>query len=150
MPEDQTASKFGRKISNSLIHSASKEHSIVTQTNSYVLNKVRVLQKIFQQCSQEHLYFQMKPNKNFVFRLSTSAYELAKLIVIEHLHSESFCKDYYIASCINEDGCHNQVDSSFRIFNKEKRWSARLKIEIYSAFYHTTSTLQVTSRYFGS
>ena len=62
MPENKTVSKFGRKISNSLIHSANKENCIVTQTNSYVLNKVCVLQKKLKQCGQEHLYFQMKPN----------------------------------------------------------------------------------------
>ena len=143
MSENQIVSKFGRKISNSLIHSSSRDHNIITQTNSYVLNKVRALQKKLQQCGQEHLYFQMKPNKNFVIRLSTSAYELAKLIVIEHLHSESFCKDYFIASCINEDECHNQVGSSFRIFNRKKDGLQGTKLKFTVNFYHTTSTILV-------
>ena len=143
MPENQIVSKFGRKISNSLISSASREHSTVIRTNSYILNKVCALQKKLQQCGQEHLYFQMKPNKNFVIRLSTSAYELAKLVVIEHLHSESFCKDYCITSCINEDECQNQVGSSFRVFNRKKDGMQGTKLKFTVNFYHTTSSVLV-------
>ena len=62
----------------------------------------------------------MKPNKNFVIRLSPSAYEMAKLVAIEHLYSEDFCKDFYIKTCINEDECQNQVGSVVRVFNKKK------------------------------
>ena len=131
--KNQIVSKFGRKISNGHINSTCREHSTVTQTDYYVLNKVHALQKKLQQCGQEHLYFQMKPNKNFVIRLSTSANELAKLIVIEHLHRESFCKDYCIASCINKDECRNQVGSSFRIINK-KRMACKAQIENYKEF----------------
>ena len=129
MPENQTVSKFGWKISNSLIHSVSKEYSIVIQTNSYVLNKVRVLQKKLQQCGQEHMYFQMEPNETIVIRLSTSAHELAKLIVVEQLPSESFCKNYYIASCINEDEGHDQLSSSFRIFNRKNDGAQGTKLK---------------------
>ena len=54
-------------------------------------------------------------------KLSTSAYETAKLLVIEHLFGDTFFKDYSIVSCINEDECQNQVGSLYRIFNKKKK-----------------------------
>ena len=116
--ESQIVSRFGRKISNNLINFTSRDQSTVVHTNSYILNKVRALQKKLHQCGQEHLTYQMKPNKNFVIRLSQSAYKMAKLVAVEQLLSEDFCKDYYITSCINEDECQNQVGSLFRLFNK--------------------------------
>ena len=62
----------------------------------------------------------MKPKNNFVIRLSPSAYEMAKLVAIEHMYSEDFFKDHYIKSCINEDECKNQVGSVVCVFNKKK------------------------------
>ena len=76
-------------------------------------------------------------------KLSTSAYELAKLIMIEHLHSENVCKDYYIASCINEDECHNQAGSFFRICNRKKDGLQGTKLKFSVNFNHTTSTILV-------
>ena len=143
MPENQIVSKFGRKISSSHISNTGREQGAVVQTNSYVLNKVRALQKKLHQCGQEHLRFQMKPDKNFVIKLSTSAYELTKLIVVEHLYSENFAKDYFVTSCINEDECQNQVGSAFRVYNRKKDGMQGTKLKFTLNFYHTTSSILV-------
>lgn len=99
---------FGRKISGSHLTSAGfmgRDHNSVIRTNSYVLNKVHALKKKLIQCGQEHLSYEMKPNKNFVMRLSLAAYELTRLVVVEHLYRDTFFKDYFILSCINKDEC---------------------------------------------
>ena len=62
----------------------------------------------------------MKPDRNFVMRLSPAAYEMTKLIVVEELYSSTFYSNFYIESCLNEDECQNQVGSVFRIFNRKK------------------------------
>ena len=61
-------------------------------------------------------------------RLSPSAYELTKLIVIEHLFGDDFFKDYFIASCNKEDECQNQVGSLFQVFNKKKDGSQGIQL----------------------
>ena len=142
----QPTNKFGRKISNSQLSVEglqSRAESYTVHTNNYVLNKVKALRKKLIQCENEHLTYQMKANKNFVMKLSTSAYELAKLVVIEHLYSDSFFKDYSIVSCINEDENQNQVGSLYRIFNKKKDGSSGIQLKFAVNFYHTTSSILV-------
>ena len=112
----QPTNKFGRKISNSHLSVEgllSRAHSYTVHTNSYVLNKIKALQTKLSQCENEHISYQMKTNKDFVMKLSTSAYELTKIIIIEHLYGEEFFKDHSIVSCINEDKCQNQVGSLY-------------------------------------
>ena len=67
--------KFSVTAANQDIH---------VRTNSYVLNKVQTLKKKLQQCEQEHLAYKMKQNRNFVRKFTPAAYELAKLVVVEH------------------------------------------------------------------
>lgn len=144
--EIQPTSKSGRKIINSQLSTEglkSRAHSYSVQTNAYVLNKVVALKKKLSQCGNEHLIYQMKPNKNFVMKLSPSAYELAKLVVVEHLFKDDFFKDYFIASCIKEDEYQNQVGSLFRVFNKKKDGSQGLQLKFSVNFYHTTSSILV-------
>ena len=76
-------------------------------------------------------------------KLSTFAYETAKLLVIEHLFGDTFFKDYSIVSCINEDECQNQVGSLYRIFNKKKNGSQGIQLKFSVNFYHTTSSILV-------
>ena len=112
-------------------------------TNSYVLNKVQALKKKLQQCQLEHLSYEMKPNRNFVMKFSPAAYELAKLVVVEHLYSDTFAKQYFIESSINEDECKYQVGSLFRVYNKKKDGSKGIYLKFAINFYHTTSSVLV-------
>ena len=48
------------------------------------------------QCEAAHLSYQMKPDRNFVMRMSPAAYELTKLIVVEELYSDQFNNNFYI------------------------------------------------------
>lgn len=92
--------KFGRQISNSYLSAdglSSRAHSYTVHTNPYVLNKIKALRKKLTHCNNEHISYQMMPNKNFVMKLSASAYELAKLVVSEHLYSNNFFKDYSVS-----------------------------------------------------
>ena len=142
----QPTNKFGRKISNSHLSvesMISRANSYTVHTNNYVLNKVKALRKKLQQCGNEHLTYQMKANKNFVMKLSTSAYEMTKLVVIEQLYGDTFFKDYSIVSCIKEDECQNQVGSLYRIFNKKKDGSQGIQLKFSVNFYHTTSSILV-------
>ena len=110
----QVVNRFGRKISSSRLSNTAKDHNVAAttvNTNSYVLNKARALQKKFQQCGKEHLTYRMKGNTIFVMRFSPAAYELAKLVAVEQLYSKDFCEEYYISSSINEDECRNQDGS---------------------------------------
>ena len=142
----QPTNKFGRKISNSHLSvesMISRANSYTVHTNNYVLNKVKTLRKKLQQCGCEHLTYQIKANKNFVMKLSTSAYEMTKLVVIEQLYGDTFFKDYSIVSCIKEDECQNQVGSLYRIFNKKKDGSQGIQLKFSVNFYHTTSSILV-------
>lgn len=85
----------------------------------------------------------MMPNKNFVMKLSASAYELAKLVVSEHLYSNKFFKDYSVVSWINEDECQNQVGTIYRVFNKKNDGSQGIHFKFSINFYHTTSSVLV-------
>ncbi|MCG8113223.1 MAG: hypothetical protein N0E59_20925, partial [Candidatus Thiodiazotropha taylori] len=53
------------------------------------------------------------------------------------------CKEYFIASCIKEDECQNQIGSLFRVFNKKKDGSQGLQLKFSVNFYHTTSSVLV-------
>ena len=119
------------------------EQIMVVNSNSYVLNKVKALKKKQAQCEAAHLSYQMKPDRNFVMRMSPAAYELTKLIVVEELYSDPFYSNFYIESGINEDECQNQVGSIFRIFNREKDSSKGISLKFTINFYHTTSTILV-------
>ena len=83
----------------------------------------------------------MKPNHNFVIRMSPAAYELTKLIVVEWLYSDPFYNNFYIESGFNEDECQNQVGSIFRIFNWKKDCSKGISLKFTINFYQTTSTI---------
>ena len=119
------------------------EQIMVVNSNSYVLNKVKALKKKQTQCEAAHLSYQMKPDRNFVMRMSPAAYELTKLIVVEELYSDPFYNNFYIESGINEDECQNQVGSIFRIFNRKKDSSKGISLKFTINFYHTTSTILV-------
>ena len=119
------------------------EQIMVVNSNSYVLNKVKALKKKQAQCEAAHLSYQMKPDRNFVMRMSPAAYELTKLIVVEELYSDPFYNNFYIESGINEDECQNQVGSIFRIFNRKKDSSKGISLKFTINFYHTTSTILV-------
>ena len=95
------------------------EQIMVVNSNSYVLNKVKALEKKQAQCEAAHLSYQMKP----------AAYELTKLIVVEELYSDPFYNNFYIESGINEDECQNQVGSIFRIFNRKKDSSKGISLK---------------------
>lgn len=138
--------KFGRQISNSYLSAdglSSRAHSYTVHTNPYVLNKIKALRKKLTHCNNEHISYQMMPNKNFEMKLSASAYELAKLVVSEHLYSNKFFKDYSVVSCINEDECQNQVGTIYRVFNKKNDGSQGIHFKFSINFYHTTSSVLV-------
>ena len=105
------------------------EQMTVVNSNSYVLNKVKVLKKKRAQCETAHLSYQMKPHRNFVMRMSPAAYELTKLIVVEELYSDPLYNNFYIESGINENECQNQVGSIFRIFNRKKDCSKGMSLK---------------------
>ena len=118
-----------------------QERASVVNTNAYVLNKVKALKKKQSQCGAAHLSYEMKPDRNFVMRLSPAAYEMTKLIVVEELYSNTFYSNFYIESCLNEDECQNQVGSVFRIFNRKKDGTKGNSLKFTINFYHTTSTI---------
>ena len=127
--------------STTLNSASSQEVGVIT--NSYVLNKVQALKKKLQQCDLEHLSYEMKPNRNFVMKFSPAAYELAKLVVVEHLYSEAIAKQYFIESSINEDECKYQVGSLFRVYNRKRNGTKGNYHKFTINFYHTTSSVLV-------
>ena len=137
--ENKTSSSGQLVISSQ--RTRSQEAAI--NTNSYILNKVKALRKKLAQCAQVHISYEMKPNKNFVMRLSPAAYELTRYVIIEQLYSDAFSTNYSIQSSINEDECQHQVGSVFRVFNKKKDGSQGIYQKFTINFYHTTSTILV-------
>ena len=101
------------------------------------------MKKKLRPCESENLSFEMKADKNFVMKYSPAAYELAKLVVVEHLYGDTFTKSYFIEACINEDGCIYQVGSTFRVFNRKKDGSRGTQLKFTINFYYTTSTVLV-------
>ena len=123
-------------------NSRNRDQDLTVYQNSYVLNKVKALKMEQSQCTATHLSYEMKANRIFVMRLSPAACELAKLVVVEEIHSDPFYLNFYIESCINEDECQNQVGSVYRIFNRTREGKGKyLKFTI--NFHHTTSTIFV-------
>ena len=66
----QPTNKFGRKISNSHLSVEcliNRADSYTIHTNNYVLNKVKALRKKLLLCGNEHISYQMKPNKKLCY-----------------------------------------------------------------------------------
>ena len=55
-----------------------------------------------------------------MMKFSPAANELAKLVVIEHLYSDTLAKQHFVESSINEDKCKYQVGTLFRVFIVKK------------------------------
>ena len=66
------------KGSNKSISEPSDDSDATESKRMYTLDREKALDKKPQNCYVEHIAFEMKPGKNFVIRLSTSAYDLSK------------------------------------------------------------------------
>ena len=140
MKKDSRTSAGGQLV---MSNHRTRSQEAVIHTNSYILNKVKALKEKLSQCSQAHISYEMKQNKNFVMRLSPAAYELTRYVVIEQLYSDAFSANYSTQSSINEDECQHQVGTVFRVFNKKKDGSQGIILKFTINFYHTTSTILV-------
>ena len=67
------------KSSNESISEPSDDSDATESKRMYTLDREKALDKKLQNFNVEHIVFEIKAGKNFVIRLSTSAYELSKM-----------------------------------------------------------------------
>ena len=83
----------------------------------------------------------MKQGNNLVIEFSTAAYELSKVCVHELLNSKTFAyaKEKRDGLDLNEAN----VDTCYKIFNKNADGSCGKMLKFVINFYHTTSQILV-------
>ena len=84
------------RSSNKSISEPPDDSDATESKRMYTLDREKALNKKLQNCNVEHIVFEMKPGKNFVIRLSTSAYELSKNEIKNIIQSPDLIGQYGI------------------------------------------------------
>lgn len=124
--------------------SVSSNDSVATESKRvYTLDRGKALDKKLQNCNVEHIMFEMKSGKNFVVRLSTSAYELAKSEIKNIIQSFDLIGQFGIQTQIGLDCSDANTDTCLRVYNRRQNGSVGNIAKFTVNFYHTTNTITV-------
>ena len=140
-----------RSVSLGSLQTKGSKRSISAQSDSdateskrvYTLDRGKALDKKLQKCGVEHIIFEMKPGKNFVIRLSTAAYELAKSEIKNILRFPDLIGQYGIQTQIGLDCSDANTDTCLRMYNRRQNEAVGNIAKFTINFYHTTNTITV-------
>ena len=140
-----------RSVSLGSLQTKAPKMSISAQSDSdtteskrvYTLDRGKALDKKLERCDAQHIVFEMKPGKNFVIRLSTSAYELAKCEIKNILQSPDLIGQYGIQTQLGLDCSDANIDTCLRVYNRRQNGAVGNIAKLTINFYHTTNTVTV-------
>ena len=146
MPASVESRVLTRSVSSGALQPRNSDNLIYEWTESkrqYTLDRDKALDKKLQKCDAQHIIFEMKSGKNFVMRLSTSAYELAKTQIKDILQSPDLIGQFGIQAQIGKDSANANTDTCLKVYNRKQNGAVGNIPKFTINFYHTTNTITV-------
>ena len=134
-----TSIKMFDSEAHTIKHSNSKAHTL----KHYVLNVDKAIYKKTDTCTTEHLRTEFKAKNNIRIFLSTSAYELVKKRLPEHLSEYINNDNLDMTTEMGLDSNNAEVELRFRIVNKLKSGKPGSQLKFTINCYHTSTSILI-------
>ena len=114
-----------------------------THVKNYRLNVEASLEKKLDGCVSDHLSYEMKPGKNVVAKISSTAFEKAKMYILQTIRSQKFAEKYAYIEESEVDLNNAQVEYRLRFYNRKKDGGTGCQQIFVANFYNIKSSLLV-------
>ena len=120
--------------------------NVQSDAKPYTLNKVNSLLKKIDSCGKNDITYILKSGNNLTLNFSTSAYELAKAVILQNTKTQNFLEKYNVQIEDSKDKNGYQVDNRFKIFGKKKDDNQKSYLKCSINCYYTKSSMLVNGR----
>ena len=119
--------------------------AVIIESKDFTLNKEKAQNKKLIGSAREHIKNEMKPKKNLVIELSTSAYELMNATIIDFLNRVTDDLQLQLAfeeeKVLDENG--DNVETRYKVVNRKLDCNPGKIFKVTINCYHTTSRILV-------